>query len=536
MLVIAVVMALPALSFAYPSNISHPIISISPDSPSGATTGAYSKLIMKFNVTATNFPFDPGENKVMFQKVNITTLLDGVIVNNLKVYPANYDLSETYATSCTPVSQSKWECNLNTAGGSNEIIEGTSVNFVVRADVGSSSNPQNTLWASIASLGNINVAGDVEWGDGVNTYNYIDQVPTQIMAPSPLIFFGSSGPLFYPNDTKPVFSVSLDNPSGVTTGAYSKIIMKFNVSATPNFIDPAENKVVFQKVDLTTQKSGVSVNNLKIYPANYDLNESYATVCSALNQMKWRCYLNKAGATNEIIEGTTVNFVVRADIGASANPNNALWTSIATLGNMNTSGDVNWSNGSNTYNYVDQVPTQIKGSGPLTLSSNSGNYDTTGPSITSVNIQGTSDNKFTNNDLVTIKWNEAIDPSRINPFLLPDGRFSVINVPAAEGYLARSVSFQSSVKIPGIFDKSIGGSGLIIGGNTFLNGSQDASIVWLRLSSNGKELTIKVANAGAVHGSTMAENFTSSIPTTAVMQDINFNSQLNTAVTPTGVF
>ncbi len=339
---------------------------------------------------------------------------------------------------------------------------------------------------------------------------------------------------------KVVLSVATDTPQGATTGGSQRVIFKFNAAAANNAEDVGENKVVMTSVDLTTTKSGLTVNNVALYPSEFDQNTTYKTTCVALSASKWRCTFDTDGATNEIVENSARVYVVRADVGSGAGTSNTLDVSIASLGSAAsvgtvTAGDVVWTDATTSISWVNQAgASYIQPATPMTLGANSGTVDATDPAVSSITVNGTADNKWTAADTVVVIFSERMDPAQFVTTggagtLVPDGTYSVTAIPASTGYLTRTAAAASLAAIPGLF-----ATGMIVGGNTSAPVSQAAAIVKLMLSTDGTTLTIYVVTAGADDASAVAESYASSTPSAATLKDVNGETLATTAVTPSG--
>jgi len=335
-------------------------------------------------------------------------------------------------------------------------------------------------------------------------------------------------------NTKAELAVASDSPSGTSSGGTDKIIFKFTVKATKNSADLGDNKVVLDRIDITNTENSATVNDLKIYPFEYDQNASYVTNCGGLSASEWRCTMNTAGATNEILEDTTRTYVVRATTGYEANGN--IQVTIPTLGTSDLStNNVKWTDDYGTsIVWVDQSPTYIQG-GVLTTAVASGTKDNISPTVASILVSGTADNQWTDDDTVKVTFSEVMDASLFvttggTGTLVPDGTYSVTAVPDTTGYLDRTAAASSESNIPGVF----AADGWIIGGDTQASGDQAAAVVSLMLSTNGKEFTVKVTTAGALNPAAVAESYGSSNPSNATLKDVNANALATTAVTATG--
>jgi len=332
--------------------------------------------------------------------------------------------------------------------------------------------------------------------------------------------------------TKLGLALATDSPSGATTGDTQKIVLKFNASAANNAADPAENKATITHIDITGTKSAATIANVKVYPSEYDNNASYVTTCTALSSTKWHCVMATAGSTNEVVENGSRGYIVRADVGYSGAGN--VTFSIATLGtSSSTSNDVLWSDGTTSPQWVNQSTTNVAG-GSQTTTAASGSADSTGPTVSSITVAGTADNKFTvTTDTVAVVFSERMDPTLFvttggTGTLVPDGTYSVVTVPASTGYLSRSGANPSVGVIPGITND------FKIGGDTSVNGAQAASAVSLMLSADGTTFTIKVTTAGALTGTATAESYAASTMLATTLKDVNANALATTAATPSG--
>ena len=298
-------------------------------------------------------------------------------------------------------------------------------------------------------------------------------------------------------NTKLTLATSTDSPSGATTGSAGKIIFKFNAAAENNASDPAENRVVLSRVDITTTESVATVTNLKVYPSEYDNNSSYATTCGALSTTKWRCTMSTTGSTNEIIENTTRTFVVRADVGYSNAGN--IQPSIATLGSSSSSSnDVAWTDGSTTMYWVNQSSTQVDGYTQTTTAA-SGTADTTAPYMTAVAlVDATANNNIAVDDYITLTFSEVIDPTTIASTLYPAGSAVTIADGATGDLTAKNDATSDYIEIKNILNVNVGANGWIT--------ADAASSSAISLDATGKILTIafKTAITGASDDGTTA--------------------------------
>ncbi len=151
-------------------------ITLKSNSPSGATNGETAKYVLGFNVTAANNSADTAANTATLTYVDITaskSSLASANVSSMVLYPDTDDLNATYVTTCVGLSTTKWRCTLSTAGSKNQIDENSSRGYVVRADVGFTSN--GNVKFSLASLGtssttpNLTTGNSVAWSDGLTS-------------------------------------------------------------------------------------------------------------------------------------------------------------------------------------------------------------------------------------------------------------------------------------------------------------------------------------------------------------------------------
>jgi hypothetical protein len=293
-------------------------------------------------------------------------------------------------------------------------------------------------------------------------------------------------------------SVSSDTPTGSTTGGTQRVIFKFNAAAANNAEDVAENKVVLTSVDLTTTKSGLTVNNVKLYPSEFDQNATYVTTCVALSSTEWRCTFSTEGATNEVVENGSRTYVVRADVGSGTGTSNTLDVSIASLGSSDaagtvTAGDVVWTDGTTSKSWVNQAgASYIQPSSPMTMGASSGTTDATAPTISSIIFtDGTADNALTVGATIKITFSERMDPTTIGNSLIPgattaavtNGETGDISVAADNG----AASGNDMLTIKNIVNVDMGAT-------TFATGALTGAVT-AALNTAGTELTLTVSTA-----------------------------------------
>jgi len=322
-------------------------------------------------------------------------------------------------------------------------------------------------------------------------------------------------------NTKLALSLGSDSPSGSTTGATGKVVFTFNAAAENNATDPAENKAVLTRIDITTTESAATVSNLSLYPSEYDNNSTYATTCSGLTATKWRCVMNTTGGANEVIENTSRKYIARADVGYSGAGNIAV--SINNLGTVDTGSDTNdviWTDGTTAQDWVNQATTSVQG-GSQTTTASSGTADTTAPTIASLVFGGTASNTLVDADTITITFSEIIDPTTINASLLPGGS-AVTPSNGATGDVALDAS--GVVTITNIATTDVDG-----GASTATTYAPT-----MTLDATGKILTITLAGASATGALSADEVFGDVVGTTTTVKDVNAVTLADSTVNASG--
>ncbi len=327
-------------------------------------------------------------------------------------------------------------------------------------------------------------------------------------------------------NTKLTLALAGDSPSGSTTGEVNKVVFKFVAQAANNSADPAENKVSITRIDITSSKSAATVANLKLFPAEFDNNSAYQTLCAGLSQTKWRCILNSNGGANEIVENTSRTYIARADVGFSAA--GSVVFSIANLGTSNSaSNDVAWSDGTTTIAWVNQGTSSVQG-GTLTTQAASGTTDGTSPTIASLVFGGTANNVLNANDTITITWTELIDPVSIHPNIVPDGS-PVIPSAGATGDV--SMDNAGVVTITNIATTDVdSGTSTASTYTTSLVLTTDTSLGFAR-SVLTITLTTLDSGTGALSGNEVFGDVTG---LTTTIKDLNNNTQADSAVNASG--
>jgi hypothetical protein len=326
-------------------------------------------------------------------------------------------------------------------------------------------------------------------------------------------------------NTKLALSLGSDSPSGATTGDTGKIVFTFNAAADNNAIDPAENKVTLTRVDITTTEAAATVNNLIVYPSEYDNNSTYATTCGAMSTTKWRCIMNTTSGVNEIIENTSRKFIVRADVGYSAAGNIAV--SIANLGSSSVStNDVAWDDerAAGPQYWVNQATSAIQG-GSQTTTALSGSADTGGtavsPTITALTFGGTDNNILANTDTITIIFSEVIDSSTIKSTLKPGD--TGVSVDGSTGDVALAAT--GVVTVTNIATTDVDAE------NAATATTYTPTVA---LSNDGKTLTITLAGASDTGALNSGEDFGDITGITTTLKDVNANALADSAVNANG--
>jgi len=326
-------------------------------------------------------------------------------------------------------------------------------------------------------------------------------------------------------DTKLSLAQADDSPTGATSGGTGKIIFTLNATAANNASDPAENKVTLTHIDITTTESAATVTNMIVYPSTFDQNATYATTCGALTASKWRCTMNTTGGTNEVIEGTTNKYIVRANVGYNAN--GSVIVSIATLGSSDTSSnDVYWTDGGSDPQYwVNQATSSITG-GSQSSTVASGTVDTADPTIASmVFSEGltTTANTLDLDDVITITFSEVIDPTTIASTLVPGGS-AVAITDGATGDISIAVT-TGVVTVTNIATTDVDAGAAVAG--TYANTAT--------LDATGKILTLTItalsSGTGALSG---AEVFGDITGLTTTIMDVSGEVLADSAVNASG--
>lgn len=221
--------------------------------------------------------------------------------------------------------------------------------------------------------------------------------------------------------------------TGYVHGTAQKVASLVATAGT-NASDPGQNNITLTYVDLTVSKSTASINNVILYPSQFDLNSSYDTTCIALSQTKWRCTLDTTGSANVVTEGSANTYYVYADVGYS-NTGGSIEFSIANLG-TGAGADVSWSaaNGDATtvaLTWVNQGVTQIKAGAQSTTAAVT-DSDTTIPVLSTVTVANVAAaGSIAPTDTVTLTFSERIDPTSINASLVPSTATSTVTGVAA---------------------------------------------------------------------------------------------------------
>ena len=336
--------------------------------------------------------------------------------------------------------------------------------------------------------------------------------------------------------TKLTVSVASGTPQGSTTGGTQRVIFQFNAAAANNAEDVAENKVVITSVDITTTKSGLTVNNVRVYPSEFDANATYQTACVALSTTEWRCTLVTTGATNEVVENTSRSYVVRADVGSGAGTSNTLDVSIASLGSSSaagvvTAGDVVWTDNTTSISWVNQAgASYVQPSSPMTLGASSGSTDATVPTMSTIVVaNGTgAANSVDALDTIVITLSERIDPTNINASLIPGGA-------AVTGVAAASTGGVTGVAADGII--TVTNITTFDSGATLAAAASFTTDLTLNAAGTALTVTLNTGTARVVGTPALAAGTTVVGTATVGIKDVNGNVMASAASpTPTGSF
>lgn len=295
-------------------------------------------------------------------------------------------------------------------------------------------------------------------------------------------------------NTKPVIT-SVTSLAQQSQGL-NKEIFKFNVAAAMNEADGGSNPVELETVDITLGKSGVTVNNVRVYPTND--GTGFEVACAPLSGTEWRCPMSAlANSKNQISEGLNRTYAVRADIGVAVTENNSLQTYIGSLGTIAAAGDVVWADGDGTpgdvrttgISWVYQedmnggVMSEIQG-GTIPFGTGSGTTDTTAPIITAINFNDLNGNdELGVGNQIVLTFSEAIDPTTIAPGLVPGGA-PVAIANGATGDLSTGDGNPDFIQIRNIIGISLG--------NTTAVTAVDTADVLASLNSAGTVLTLEI--------------------------------------------
>ena len=234
-------------------------------------------------------------------------------------------------------------------------------------------------------------------------------------------------------ETKP--KITMLSSGGNISGGTQEIL-KFKVEPVLNTNDGAINRVYLYHIDVYTPAiSNASVKKLTIEPSGIAYNANNVSNCVGLKKYQWRCDFSTNQSTNEVLEGISSEYVVKAEVGLSGNGSfNVKATPFGSndyFGSFNATGAVRWSDqalASNYFYWVDD-------SSNMTLNwSGSGNgslYDNTGPKIVSYQVDnGGVSGTIDSGDIITITFDELIDPTSIHQSLLAGGNW--INVSSGQ--------------------------------------------------------------------------------------------------------
>jgi len=348
--------------------------------------------------------------------------------------------------------------------------------------------------------------------NAVNIYRLSGTVATNTYA-------GAVGSIQYVLPNKLSLGIS---STGYVHGSAQKVAT-LTATAGTNAADPGQNNVTLTYVDLTVSKSTASINNVLLYPSQFDLNATYVTNCVALSQTKWRCTLATAGSTNQITEGSAVTYNVYADVGYS-NTGGSIEFSVGNLG-TGPGADVSWTSSvpldSTTVaqTWVYQGVTQIKAGAQSTTAAVT-DSDTTAPTISSLAFGGGAADTLITADTITITYSERMDPAQISTTLIPGG----VAITPADGATGDvTLSAAGLVTIVGLANTDVDG------------GASNASTYGtsLTLNSAGTIVTITLTLATGTGALSAGEVF-GDITGLTNMRDVNGNASADSAVNASG--
>lgn len=370
--------------------------------------------------------------------------------------------------------------------------------------------------------------------------------------------------------TKPTISAHVNSPSGAQSSGANKELARFTVTAAANTGDPAENSVILSQFDLRLSRTGVNYSSLNLYPLDVDQNATFAVASSfflSQNTARFNLAGNAAlvaAGYNKVIEGLSKSFVLRGNIDSTSQGGTLLVefsnlgnSSSTTLGAGDAGGDMEWTDGTNSFFWVKQGTATNVGlnATALTYGSASGTPDTARPTVSTVVM---ADRTVTANanvltagcttaattaldqcDKITITFSEAIDPTSINASLVPGtnatGTTAATN--PVVGVLAADTG-----GIVTVSDGAGGADTLAVTGilgafnyGTDLTAATTVTSVNLSLNAAGTVLQIFV-NAKVNGTAATAASISASTPVGTVLKDVNSNFLNTTGVTATGGF
>ncbi|MDP2630749.1 MAG: S8 family serine peptidase, partial [Candidatus Uhrbacteria bacterium] len=315
------------------------------------------------------------------------------------------------------------------------------------------------------------------------------------------------------------------SPSGEMSGGIAKEVLRFTARAQENSADGRLNTARITRIDITASKLNASVQHVVVYPIESVGIAAYQTSCLALSQQKWRCIMNTTDFSNEIVEGESRTYSVRADVGYGMN--GATIFSIPSLGTADTpnnTNDVLWTDGTTAQDWVNQSVAELVGG--TQISSMSGLLDTARPAISSIVFSDSAtSNVLAAGDTISITFSEMMDPADIAPTLIPGGAA----VTVAEGGIG-DVSLEATtgkVTVKGIAVTDID-SGVAPVNTTYTSSiSLDATGTVLTIVLNGIDSGSGVLSGNKVFGDGVA------IETT--LSDVNGNFLLDSGVVASGI-
>lgn len=300
-------------------------------------------------------------------------------------------------------------------------------------------------------------------------------------------------------ETKPI--ITLTSKGGNISGGTQEIL-EFKIAAEKNDNNSGLDKVYLDYIDIYTPVvKNVSVKNVSLEPKYVPFDPSNIYRCVGLKPYQWRCNFSTNDLRNEIMEGLSTSYVIKAEVGLNGNGEfNVKATTVEQLNNyfggVDFSGALSWNNfgiGSSMLTWVDggaRLSANWTGSGIGAL------YDGTGPKIVSYKAtNGGIAGQIDSGDKIEITFDEIIAPYSFISNLYPGG--DAISVRAgANGSLSHGQTIDANSIDANM--ASITGIGLFNQNgitNQGVNPGKFSTKVWL--DNTGKILTIQLDNGAA---------------------------------------